>query len=117
MKKDVKKIVTKKTVVKSYSGDEVKHYLGSLSEDFQHKVSAIGEQFSSLHNDVREIKKTLNSNTEMVGKLIVDVTVIKGDIQEIKTDVKQKIDRTEFARLEKRVLAIESREYFGKTRK
>jgi biotin transporter BioY len=40
MKKEPKKIVEK-----SYSGDEVKRYLGTLSENFQHKVSAIGEVF------------------------------------------------------------------------
>ena len=45
----------KKTVVKSCSGDEVKRHLGSLSEDFQHKVSAIGEQFSSIQSDTKEI--------------------------------------------------------------
>lgn len=100
----------KKSVVKSYSGDEVKRYLGSLSEDFQHKVSAIGEQFSGLHNDVKDIKKIVNGHTEMIGQLMIDV-------QEIKNDLKQKVDRTEFARLEKRVLAIESREYLGKSRR
>jgi hypothetical protein len=160
MKKDAKKTVAKKTVAKSYSGDEVKRYLGSLSEnfqrhldghakqsernigalseDFQHRVSAIAEQFGSIHADTKEIRalvgaqeklmnlhtlmlssqaETLKAHTEMIGRLAEDVSIMKGDIQEIKTDLKQKVDRTEFSRLEKRVLAIESREYFGKSRK
>jgi hypothetical protein len=158
--KKAQKKVAKKTAVKSYSGDEVKRYLGSLSEDFQrhldghakqsernigalsedfqHKVSAIAEQFGSIHADTKETRalvgaqerllnlhtlmlsgqaETLKAHTEMIGQLMEDVNVMKGDIQEIKTDFKQKVDRTEFARLEKRVLAIESREYFGKSRK
>lgn len=116
VKKSPKKTV-KKSVAKSYSGDEVKRYIGSLSEDFQHKVSAIGEQFGGLNKKIDGINvkldehgKILNSHTQMIGQLMTDV-------QEIKNDLKQKVDRTEFARLEKRVLAIESREYSGKSRK
>lgn len=111
------KKVPKKTVAKSYSGDEVKRYLGSLSEDFQHKVSAIGEQFGGLNTKIDKINtkldehgRVLNSHTQMIGQLMTDV-------QEIKNDLKQKVDRTEFARLEKRVLAIESREHLGKSRR
>jgi hypothetical protein len=153
MKKDAKKTVTKKVVTKSYSGDEVKRYLGALSEnfqhhldgyakqsernigalseDFQHKVSAIAEQFGSIHADTKETRalvgaqeklmnlhtlmlssqaETLKAHTEMIGQLMEDV-------QEIKTDIKQRVDIQQFARLEKRVLAIESREYFGKSKK
>ena len=152
VKKALKK-TAKKTLPKSYSGDEVKRYLGSLSEDFQHhldghakqsernigalsedfqhKVSAIGEQFGSIHADTKETRalvgaqerllnlhtvmlssqaETLKAHTEMIGRLMEDV-------QEIKTDMKQKVDLQQFARLEKRVLAIESREYFGKSKK
>ncbi len=151
--KKVQKKVAKKTTTKSYSGDEVKRYLGSLSEDFQHrldghatqsernvgalsedfqhKVSVIGEQFSSLHADVKETRalvgaqerllnlhtmlltgqaETLRAHTEMIGRLLEDT-------QEIKTDMKQKVDLQQFARLEKRVLAIESRKYLGKPRR
>ncbi|HEY9585777.1 MAG TPA: hypothetical protein VJJ02_04290 [Candidatus Paceibacterota bacterium] len=116
---------------KEYSGNDVKRYLGALSEDFQHKVSAIGEQFGGLNKKLddhgrilnehsrilNEHGRILNTHTQMIGKLMVDVNVMKGDIQEIKTDLKQKVDRGEFARLEKRVLMLESREYTGRSRK
>ncbi len=115
--KKTQKKATKKVALKSYTGDDMKRYLGSLSEDFQHKVSAIGEQFSSLHDDVRDIKRTVGNHTEMIGKLMLDMNIVKSDVQEIKTDMKQKVDLQQFARLEKRVLAIESREYFGKPRR
>ncbi len=120
--KKAQKKVTKKSVAKSYSGDDVKRYLGSLSEDFQHKVSAIGEQFGSIHADTKETRalvgaqgkllnlhtlmlssqaETLKAHTEMIGRLMEDV-------QEIKTDLKVKVDRQEFARLERRVISLES---------
>ena len=136
--KKVLKKVAKKTVAKSYSGDEVKRYLGSLSEDFQHKVGAIGEQFSSIHADTKETRalvgsqekvlnfhtvllstqaETLKAHTEMISRLMEDMNIVKSDVQEIKTDMKQKVDLQQFARLEKRVIAIESREYLGKSRR
>jgi chromosome segregation ATPase len=88
MKKDAKKIVTKKIVSKSYSGDEVKRYLGSLSEDFQHKVSAIGEQFGGLNIRIDSIDKKLDEHgrkldvhTQMIGQLMTDVQEIKTDLR------------------------------------
>ena len=109
---------------KEYSGDDVKRYLGSLSEDFQHRVSGIGEQFGGLNKKLdehgrkldehglilNEHGRILNTHTQMIGKLMVDV-------QEIKNDLKQKVDRGEFARLEKRVLTLETREYTGRGRR
>lgn len=130
------KKVAKKTIKRSYSGDEVKRYLGSLSEDFQHKVSAIGEQFGSVHADTKETRalvgaqekllnlhtmmlssqaETLKAHTEMIGKLMLDMNIVKGDAQEIKTDLKQKVDRQEFARLERRVISLESAVHAGKS--
>ncbi len=104
MKKVVRKSV-KKLIKDVYSGDEVKRYLGSLSEVFQHKVSVIGEQFGGLNKKIDDINvkldehgRILNSHTQMIGKLATDMTEVKKDMQEIKTDLKQKVDRHEFAR-------------------
>ena len=92
----------KKNAKKEYSGDEVKRYLGSLSEDFQHRVSGIGEQFLGLNkkldDHVGSITKRLDTHTEMIGHLLLDV-------QEIKNE---KIGRSDFAQLEKRVVRIEN---------
>ncbi|MDO8521622.1 MAG: hypothetical protein Q7S52_05905 [bacterium] len=112
----------KKQSKKKYSGDEVKRYLGSLSEDFQHKVSAIGEQFGGLNKKLDEHGRILAMHSEMLGQLNVrtmvlqtDVAEIKKDVQEIKTDLKQKVDRQEFARLERRVISLESVVHGGKS--
>ena len=115
------KIATKKNREKSSAGtDDIKRYLGALAEDFQGRVSAISEQFLGLNTKLDEHSRKfesidakldehsrkLDSHTQMIGQLMVDV-------QEIKTDLKQKVDRSEFARLEKRVIILETRPHSG----
>lgn len=122
-----KKITPKKKVQKSYPTDEVKRYLGSLSEDFQGKVSAIGEQMVGLFEQTKAIRETqeehskilthhtqilnhhsqllghhselLANHSEMIGRLLLDVHDIKNE----------KVGHSDFSRLEKRVLKIENR--------
>ncbi len=76
-----------------HTNDDVKRYIGAVTEHFEHQVSAVAEQFGS-------VQQKLDSHTEMIGRLMIDV-------QEIKNDLKQKVNRDEFAHLEKRVLALE----------
>lgn len=106
-----------------FGTSEVKRYLGALSENFTHQVKGIAEQYTDLKKDISKINKTVESHTEMIGKILVDVTVvkedasvlkkdvsvIKGDISLIKNDLKQKVDREEFALLERRVLMLEKK--------
>ncbi|MBI5798341.1 MAG: hypothetical protein HZB10_00210 [Candidatus Yonathbacteria bacterium] len=122
------KITHTKSREKSSAGtDEIKRYLGALAEDFQGRVSAISEQFLGLNAKLDEHSLKFESidakldehslkldehslkldlHTQMIGQLMVDV-------QEIKTDLKQKVDRSEFARLEKRVIILETRPHAG----
>ena len=95
MKKNVSK---KQGSRKGYSGDDVKRYLGSLSEDFQHRISGIGEQFGGLNKKLDEHSRLLHTHSEMIGRLLLDV-------QEIKNE---KVGRSDFAQLEKRVVRIEN---------
>ena len=74
---------------------DFKRYVGAINEDFQHKTQFIAEQYL-------DINKKLDSHTEMVGQLLLDIA-------EIKNNLSQKIDRREFARLEKRVILLERR--------
>ncbi|MEK7134709.1 MAG: hypothetical protein AAB819_03245 [Patescibacteria group bacterium] len=107
---------------RTYSGDEVKQYLGVLSEDFQGRVSAIGEQFSGLH-------KKIDSHTKMIGDIAVRMTgmesrlsavelntaITKEDVEFIKSHLKQKVDQEEFSALVRRVSLLE-RKSFGTKR-
>lgn len=104
-----KKTAIKKVQTSESSTEDIKRYLGALAEDFQGRVSAIAEQFLGVNeklNGVNErldgIDKRLDNHTQMIGQLMVDV-------QEIKTDLKQKVDCSEFSPLEKRVSALEVR--------
>ena len=71
-------------------------------EDLRSHFRAFGENLDFVRSDVKEVKKTVNLHTQMIGQLMVDV-------QEIKTELKAKVDRDEFARLEKRVITLETR--------
>lgn len=82
--------------------EEYQRYLGSLKEDFDSKVEAIGEQYF-------DIKKTLDSHTEIIVSTKEDIEIIKLDIEFIKNELKKKVDWDEFAALEKRVALVESR--------
>jgi len=90
----------------AHSDDDVKRYIGALSEDFSDKVKIIGEQYIGLrkHLDKRfdQIDKKLDSHTEMIGNLAVDaetlkddMKVVKSDLQIIKTDVEPRVAHLE----------------------
>jgi chromosome segregation ATPase len=54
--------------------------LGALVEQVNHNVMAIAEQYG-------DVKKTLDSHTEMIGNIAIDVTVLKSDVSVLKSDV------------------------------
>ena len=109
--------------------------LGVLIEHVDSSVGLIAEQQGDIKKDISGIKKTLNTHTEMIGELKVDLEIVKGDVKTtkddleivkkdvkttkvdieiIKTDIefiknsiKKKVDIDEFAALERRVLLLE----------
>ncbi|KKU76301.1 MAG: hypothetical protein UY03_C0039G0004 [Parcubacteria group bacterium GW2011_GWA2_47_64] len=115
---------------RSYSGGDVKRYLGILKEHFDDKVAVVSEQFVDVRRDIAGVKSTLDSHTqildshteklnshtgkldshtEMIGKIMTDIEILKGDMSEVKNDLKQKINRNEFVSLERRVRLLESK--------
>ncbi len=91
-----------KTAKKKYKEDEVKRYLGVLSEQQRHDIKAIGEQYVGIKKALDSHTETLSSHTEMIAQLMIDMT-------EVKNGLKTKIGIEDFARLEKRVARLESR--------
>jgi len=83
--------------------------LGTLIEHVDGNVGLIAEQQGDIKKDISSIKKTLNAHTEMIGKLMVDMEIVKTDIEFIKHSFKKKVDIDEFAALERRVLLLEKR--------
>ncbi len=85
---------------KLFTADDVGRYVGAVAEEFRGYVKAVAEQYRGLNKRLDHVETTLNSHTEMIGQIM-------SDVQEMKNDLKQKVDRTEFARLEKRVVMLE----------
>ena len=97
--------------------------IGALLEHIDDKVTLIAEQhgdiraqnkslnkkFEGLNSKVDNISDTVGSIKEDVEVLKEDVSIIKTDIEFIKHDLKSKINRDEFAVLERRVALLESR--------
>lgn len=101
MKKTNKKNFKKQSVINPDIYKDIRGF-GVLLEHVDEKVGLIAEQ----HGD---IKKILDSHTEMIGNLAVDVSLIKDDISFIKNSLKKKVDYDEFTALERRVLLLEKR--------
>jgi len=109
------KAVSPNVITLEQHNAHIKRYIGAVTEDFQHRVSAIGEQFSSLHDKldthITEISRIndklddhgriLSSHTEMMGRLMIGV-------EEIKVGMNEKVTRSEFNKLESRLVSLES---------
>lgn len=113
----------------------MERYVGVVVEEFQSRVSIIAEQLTDVQDTLKvhtEIldshtatldshtkildshtatldshTATLGSHTEMIGSLMVNMDIVKDDIKIIKNDLKQKVDRSEFELLVKRVSFVE----------
>lgn len=102
---------------------EIKRHMGALGEEFHGRIKGVAEQFLSISADVKETRALVGSqekilslhtmmldaqsskmkaHTEMIGKIMVQ-------LQEIQSDMKQRVDLQQFARLEKRVALVEAK--------
>ncbi|KKU66535.1 MAG: hypothetical protein UX89_C0022G0003 [Parcubacteria group bacterium GW2011_GWA2_47_16] len=91
-------------ILKPYNED-VKRHMTALSEDFQGRVKVVAEQFGSLNKKIDKMQTTLESHTEMIGELLIDVTTVKEDVKSIKESLKTKVNHKEFVELKRQVLA------------
>ncbi len=91
------------------NADQELRRLGVLIEHVDDSVGLIAEQQGDIKKTLDNHTKILNSHTDMIGKLAVDMEIIKTDTEFIKHSLKKNIDIDEFAALEKRVLLLERR--------
>lgn len=101
---------------KTYSQNEVKRYLGALSEVHNENLKAIKEGFQIVNTKLDSHTKVLDfhgkilaSHSEMIGSLMENMEIVKEDISVIKGDLKQRVDYKEFSNLVKRVSRLESK--------
>ena len=102
-------MATKSGKKKSFNISQEIQRLGVLMEHIDGKVSLVAEQRGDIQKDIGGIKRTEETHTEMIGKVMVDIEIIKEDIEFIKGGLKRKIDTEEFTALERRVALLEKR--------
>ena len=92
---------------KQPSSNNDMHRFGVLLEHVDSKVSLVAEQYGDVKKDTGDINKKLDAHTEMIGKLSINIEIVKEEIEFIKAGFKRKIDIEEFAALERRVSLLE----------
>ena len=83
--------------------------LKQFSEDIKRHFDVVAEDISSKLDSVAELASDIPDIKEMVAKNTEDIEVMKADIEIIKQGLRRKVDVEDFAVLEKRVTALESR--------
>ncbi len=120
----------------NYTGDDVKRYIGAVTEEFRGQVSAVAEQFlglnekvdqidqkvSSLDQKVSSLDEKVSSLDEKVSSLDEKVDCLQNtskthtemigrlmtDVEEIKIGMLEKVSRQDFNKLESRLVALET---------
>jgi archaellum component FlaC len=132
MKKTPLKKITKKELeaMPLHTDADVKRYIGFLNEVHGDNLKAIQEgivgmnermdrmdqrfdqidqRFDRMDQRFGSVDVILHEHSQILGRLMVDV-------EEIKSGMREKIDRKEFTALEKRMVALESYVFTGKTK-
>ena len=88
---------------------DMKRYIGAITENFQHGLSAVAEQLIGMNDKIEvingrldKIEVILDSHTEMIGQLMEGQETIKAEL-------KRKVDYDEFIQLERRVMTLEQK--------
>jgi len=103
MKKSVKKRVSKsasKTKSSSSERDQFMIVLEGIRDDFKVFGEMLNIHVEQSNSRFDNIEKIQSSHTEMLGQLLVDMSEVKGEL-------KNKVDRDEFMKLELRVINLE----------
>ena len=74
----------------------------AVLEDVRSNIKVFGEAQSAMRDQLNRVDKKLDSHTEMIGNIMIR-------LEEIKSELKQKVDYQDFFRLEKRVVHLEAR--------
>ena len=83
--------------------NEVRNDLNEVRND----LNEVRTDLNEVRTDLKVVKKTVESHTEMIGRIMIDV-------EEIKSGMREKVDRNEFNKLEKRLVILEATIFGGK---
>ena len=84
-----------------------KREAGEKRDQYTVVLENIHDQFRVFGDGLLGVHEKLDSHTEMIGQIMTDIT-------DIKNELKEKIARDEFAKLEKRVIILERRRALGR---
>jgi len=117
----------KKIDKKEFSKDELKRYIGSLSEKYHDDIKTIKEGVKYLLVSSAKHGKILESHSDQMARLTIDTTTVKSDIKElranmmevrhnltqlkldVKIDLERKIDKNLFVDLDSRIRNLENK--------
>ena len=80
--------------------EEYQRHLGVVAEGFESHVKLIAESLIGIQKQLEGIRDMVARNTE-------DIEVIKMDLHIVRSDLKEKVGRDEFALLENRISKLE----------
>lgn len=90
-----------KNILEDYK-EETKRHFDVVAEGLEKKIEIVSEQVGSNAEKLEE-------HTQRFNKIDESLEIIKIDVGFIKNELKQKVDRDEFAVLEKRVSLLEGK--------
>ncbi len=101
-----------KTVVKKESTERDQFTV--VLEDLRSNFKAFGENFEFVRNDIKEIKEVVGGHTRKLDSHTQMIARIMEDVEDIKSGMREKVDRVEFTKLEKRMVMLEAVVFGGK---
>ncbi len=84
-------------------------FVGVVKEYFDDKIKLVTEQYLGLREDFDGMKRILDSHTEMIGELAVDMVVVRSDLKAIKAGLDTKADERDVVVLDRRINTLETK--------
>jgi len=110
MSKEIEKIIKR---VKDDANKDIKRHIKALFEEFDHRMKVVGELHADTPKQLKEIKRTLDSHTDQIGSILVDLSEIKINVRNVSYDVgvrlDNKLDKKHFVDLDQRVRKLEKK--------
>lgn len=91
------------------TASDIRQIIGVAVEHLDDKISLVAEQYGDIRETLGEHTKILDTHTETMGNLMVEMHIVKEDLEFIKNSLKKKVDIDEFIALERRVALLEKR--------
>ena len=102
-----------------YMAENIKKIIEEAAEGLRQDIRQVGINVEAVQSDVKQVLEGVEVHTQQLERLQgvpEDVEHVRDDVEAIKVtlgimknDLKQKVDREEFAALEDRVVALEAK--------